>query len=88
MINSIEAGRSYFIEATGPHGLEEDLDTALDAVLEQAISDGRYGILVTRHGNTTFTVAASTKVPYGQIFEENGPARTRRSTEDPDPGGS
>lgn len=88
MISSIEAGRTYFIEATGPHGLEEDLNTAVDAVLEQALRGGRYGILVTRHGHTTFTVAASAKVPYGQIFEENGPARTRRSAEEPDAGAS
>lgn len=88
MINSIEAGRTYFIEATGPYGLEEDLNAAVDAVLEQAIKDGRYGILVTRHGHTTFTVVASSKVPYGQIFEESGPAWTARSAEGPDSGGS
>lgn len=77
MIQSIEAGETYLIEATEPHGLEEDLNTAVDAVLEKVLKDGRYGILVTRHGHATFTVTASDKVPYGQIIEENRPAGIR-----------
>lgn len=74
MISPIEAGRAYFVEAHEPHLIEADLGAAVDAALEYAMREGRCGILVTRHGLTTFTVAVSDQVPFGQTMEENGPA--------------
>ncbi|WP_284977228.1 hypothetical protein [Arthrobacter sp. efr-133-TYG-104] len=63
---------SLFIEATDPRFIDEDLNTAVDAAIQHAL--GLYGILVTRTGNPTFTVAVSAKVPYGQTLEEDSPA--------------
>lgn len=65
---------TYLVEANEPHHIDRELNAAVDAALEHAMKDGRYGILVTRHGHATFTVALSADVPYGQTMEENGPA--------------
>jgi hypothetical protein len=75
MISTIEAGRTFFVEANEPLEIEQDLNAAVDAALLHAMQDGSQGILVTRHGHSTFTVAVSSKVPYGQTMEENGPVR-------------
>jgi hypothetical protein len=72
MITTVEAGRTYLVEATEPHSLEQDLNTAVDEASRHARQDGRHGVLVTRHGHTTFTVAVSTRVPFGQTQEEDG----------------
>ncbi|MCX2749024.1 hypothetical protein OOZ51_14540 [Arthrobacter sp. MI7-26] len=74
MISTIEAGRTFFVEANNPLEIEHDLNAAVDAALMHAMQDGRHGILVTRHGHSSFTVAVSSKVPYGETMEENGPA--------------
>ena len=74
MISPIQAGPTYFVEAGEPQLLEHNLNAAVDAALEHALKDGRHGILVTRHGHTTYTVAVSAEVPYGQTMERNGPA--------------
>lgn len=72
MISTIEAGRTFLVEADAPHEIDRDLNAAVDAALLHAIQDGSQGILVTRHGHSTFTVAVSSKVPYGQTMEEDG----------------
>lgn len=72
MISTIEDGRTFFVEADEPREIEQDLNAAVDAALLHAIQDGSQGILVTRHGHSTFTVAVSSKVPYGQTMEEDG----------------
>ena len=84
MISPIEAGRAYFVEANEPRLIEKDLNAAVDEALEDAMTGGRHGILVTRRGHTTFTVEVSDEVPYGQTKKENGPARAQRTAEDPD----
>ncbi|MDQ0867312.1 hypothetical protein [Arthrobacter globiformis] len=73
MISTIGAGEAYFVEANDPRLIEEELNTAENAVIQQTMEEGRYGILVTRHGYSRYTVAASVKVPYGQTLEENAP---------------
>jgi hypothetical protein len=73
MITTIEDGRTFLVEATEPHLIEQDLNTAVDEARKHAIQEGRHGILVTRHGHTTFTVGVNAKVPYGQTLEEDGP---------------
>ena len=71
MISTIEAGRTFFIEANDPRLIEEALDTAEKTAMQQAMEEGRHGVLITRHGYTTFTVAVSVQVPYGQTLEVN-----------------
>lgn len=74
MISTIDTGKAYFVEAHDPRLIEEELNAAEDATIQQAKEEGRYGVLVTRHGYTTFTVAVSAKVPYGQTMEEDAPS--------------
>lgn len=74
MISTIEVGRTFFVEANEPHLIEEDLNTAVDAARLHAMQEGRHGVLVTRHGHTTYTVAVSATVPFGQTHEAQGPA--------------
>lgn len=80
MISTIEAGRAFFIEANDPRLLDEELNTAVDAAIKQAMEEGRHGILVTRHGNTVFTVAVNAKVRYGQTLEVDASARVLAAT--------
>jgi hypothetical protein len=63
MISTIEAEQAYCVEADDPRLIEVELTAAEDAAIQQAMEECRYGILVTRHGYTTFTVAVSAKVP-------------------------
>lgn len=74
MNSTIEAGQPFFIEANDPHLIEVELNAAVDAAIQQAMQARRHGILVTRHGNTTFTAAVSARVPYGQTLEEDASA--------------
>lgn len=74
MNSTIEGGRPIFIEADNLQLIEVELNAAVDAAIQQAMEAARHGILVTRHGNTTFTVAASARVPYGQTLEEDASA--------------
>ncbi|WP_427006121.1 hypothetical protein [Pseudarthrobacter sp. H2] len=48
---------------------DRQLDEAVDAARIQALSEGRHGILVTRHGHDFFTVALSDAVPFGLTRE-------------------
>lgn len=52
MISTIEPGRTYFVEVNKPHLIDKDLNEAVDLALEYAMKEGRYGILVTRHGHS------------------------------------
>lgn len=63
-------GPVYHVTGNQPHLIAQNLDTAEELALNQAIeSDGRHGILVTRHGPGSFTVAVSDEVPYGTTHE-------------------
>ncbi|WAH98228.1 hypothetical protein [Arthrobacter sp. MMS18-M83] len=73
MNSTIEPGRTYFVEANKPDLIDKDLNEAVDLALEYAMKAGQYGILVTRHGHSTFTVAVSAEVPFRQTREENSP---------------
>lgn len=57
------------ITAHDPHTLENDLNSAVEIAREQAMKECRHGILVTRHGYTSYTVAVSRDVPFGQTHE-------------------
>ena len=49
--------------------LENDLNAAVEIAREHAMKEPRNGILVTQHGYTSYTVAVSRDVPYGQTHE-------------------
>ncbi|MEO5318729.1 hypothetical protein PV761_09105 [Arthrobacter sp. CC3] len=73
MISTIEAGRTFFVEATDPRLIDAELSTAVEQARQHAMQEGRCGILVTRLGNTTFTVAVSEDVPFGETLERQAP---------------
>jgi hypothetical protein len=54
---------------TGWNALQEQLNTAHEAVRHLAISDGRHGMLITRHSHDAYTLAVSPEVPYGMTYE-------------------
>jgi F420-0:gamma-glutamyl ligase len=49
--------------------MDSELDAAVTAAKAQALAEKRHGILVTRHGVDTFTVALSEAVPFGLTRE-------------------
>lgn len=57
------------ITAHDPDTIENDLNTAVDIARKQAMQECRHGILVTQRGYTSYTVAVSRDVPYGQTHE-------------------
>ncbi|ABK05552.1 hypothetical protein ACQQCD_06510 [Pseudarthrobacter sp. J1763] len=54
-----------------PHCLQEDLAVAVKQVRDTAESGDRRGILMTRLGQSLFTVEASPDVPYGTTLERD-----------------
>ncbi|MET3350852.1 UNVERIFIED_ORG: hypothetical protein ABID57_002551 [Arthrobacter sp. UYEF1] len=57
------------ITAHEPDTVENDLNTAVEMAREHAMTESRHGILVTQHSFTSYTVAVSRDVPYGQTHE-------------------
>ena len=51
------------------HSMDSQLDDAVAAAKAHALDGKRHGILVTRHGVDTFTVALSDTVPFGLTRE-------------------
>ena len=64
-----DSGPMYHVTADAPKLIGERLDAAEHLARQQALRKGTHGILVTRHGPTTFTVALSADVPYGVTLE-------------------
>ena len=58
------------ITAHDPDTVENDLNTAVEMAREHAMQESRHGILVTQHSYTSYTVAVSRDVPYGQTHEQ------------------
>jgi hypothetical protein len=65
MIRTTENGRCCGVTGDEPHLIEGDLNAAVELAQQQALNEGRPGILVTRHGPASFTVAVSADVPFG-----------------------
>ena len=59
----------YHVTADTPTLIGERLDAAEHLARQQALGKGTHGVLVTRHGTTSFTVALSADVPYGITLE-------------------
>lgn len=51
--------------------LEDELDRAVERVIQQALASPGRGILVTRHDHATFTIEVSDHVPQGTISERD-----------------
>jgi hypothetical protein len=75
MIMTIKAGSAYHVTGDKPQSIQEDLNSAVELARHQAMQDGRHGILVTRLGPGSFTVALSAEVPYG-VTQESCRIRT------------
>nr|WP_173160779.1 hypothetical protein [Arthrobacter sp. 68b] len=69
VITTIETGRVYRVTGDTPRTVREDLNTAVELAQQHAMGEGKHGVLVTRHGPASFTVAASVDVPYGVTQE-------------------
>lgn len=69
MITTLNAGSAYHVTGGTPLLIQEDLDSAVELARRHAIQDGRHGIMVTRLGPGSFTVALSAEVPFGVTHE-------------------
>ena len=65
------AGPIYHVTADEPQLIAQRLDAAEKLARERALMEGNLGILVTRHGPTSFTVNLSPDVPYGITQERD-----------------
>lgn len=74
MITTLKAGSVYHVTGDEPRSIQEDLDSCVELARHHAL-DGRHGILVTRLGPGSFTVALSAEVPYG-VTQESCMIRT------------
>jgi hypothetical protein len=68
MITTVKAG-TYRVTGDNAWSVQEDLSAAVEIARHKAMEDGQQGILGTRLGPGSFTVALSTKVPYGTIHQ-------------------
>jgi hypothetical protein len=64
-------GFTYHVTADDPQLIAERLDAAEKVAQQRALREGNHGILVTRHGPTSFTVTLSADVPYGFTQERD-----------------
>lgn len=64
-------GPIYHVTADEPQLIAHRLDSAEKLAQERAQQEGNHGILVTRNGSTSFTVALSADVPYGITQERD-----------------
>lgn len=75
MITTSARGRTYHVTGDKPQLIEEDLNLAVELARQQAMEEGRHGVLVTRLEPASFTVTVSADVPYG-ITRESCQMRT------------
>jgi hypothetical protein len=64
-----ETGRIYRVTGNTQRMVSEDLNAAVELAQQHAMGEGKHGVLVTRHGPASFTVAVSGDVPYGLTQE-------------------
>ena len=69
MITTTETGRIYRVTGDTRRLVSEDLNAAVELAQQRAMGEGKHGVLVTRHGPASFTVAVSGEVPYGITLE-------------------
>jgi hypothetical protein len=59
------------VSATDRASMDRQLDNAVTVARARAMRERRRGILVTRHGHDSFTVALSDTVPFGLTRERD-----------------
>jgi hypothetical protein len=64
-------GPPYHVVGEEPQLVTERLDAAEKLAQQWALTEGRHGILVTRHAPSSFTVTLSAEVPYGTTQERD-----------------
>lgn len=64
-------GPPYHVAGDEPQLVTERLDAAEKLAQQWALTEGRHGILVTRHAPRSFTVTLSAEVPYGTTQERD-----------------
>lgn len=60
---------SIALTAADRTSMDRQLNEAVAVVREEAMREGRRGILVTRHSSGDFTVSLSDDVPFGLTLE-------------------
>lgn len=60
---------SIAVRVTDRASMEHQLDEAISIARATAMNEGRRGILVTRFGFDSFSVALSNEVPFGETRE-------------------
>jgi hypothetical protein len=65
VITTTETGRVYGVTGDTARMVSEDLNAAVELAERHAMAEGKHGVLVTRHGPASFTVAVCGHVPYG-----------------------
>jgi hypothetical protein len=68
MITEIDT-QTLEITAQDPESVQNELSAAVIRARDRALSGGRQGILVTQHSFSSYTVAISPDVPYGESRE-------------------
>ncbi|MBT2512530.1 hypothetical protein [Arthrobacter sp. ISL-30] len=67
----IKRHSDFLLEVTGQdvRTIETDLNAAVDIALTFAMKQRRHGVLVTQNHYTSYTVAVTGEVPYGETRE-------------------
>jgi hypothetical protein len=68
-MTSVDQDLTLTVTATDRAHMDRQLDEAVTVARARAMGEGRRGILVTRHGHGSFTVALSDTVAFGQTRE-------------------
>jgi photosystem II stability/assembly factor-like uncharacterized protein len=71
VITTTETGRIYRVTGDMPRLVTGDLNAAVELAQQHAMREGKHGVLVTRHGPSSFTVAVSGDVPFGITQERD-----------------
>ena len=69
IITTLKAGSAYHVTGDTSRSIQEELDSAVELARRHAMQIGGHGIMVTRLGPGSFTVAISAEVPYGVTHE-------------------
>lgn len=70
-MSAIKPVQPLSIKVIDRDNMELELDKAVSELREQAVMERRCGILVTRHGADSFTVALNEDVPFGLTMEKH-----------------
>ncbi|PVZ55177.1 hypothetical protein [Arthrobacter sp. H-02-3] len=70
MITPLEPGQTLHVTGSSASNIEDELSAAV-VLLRQRARDARQGILITRLGPGTYTVACDASVPYGVTDERD-----------------